>query len=69
MAVNFVLIAYVWFFIPETKKVPLEEMDVLFGGVNHVEKGSQLVGLGPDNEIKDVEAAERRKKEDEAREV
>ncbi|KAF6813990.1 sugar transporter [Colletotrichum plurivorum] len=70
MSVNFLLIAYVWFFIPETKKVPLEEMDVLFGGVNHVEKGSQLVSLGPETEVKDVEAAERKKKEEgEAREV
>lgn len=53
MSVNFVLVAYVYFFIPETKKVPLEEIDVLFGGVNHVEKGSQIVGLGPENEMKD----------------
>ncbi|KAJ0162272.1 Quinate permease [Colletotrichum tanaceti] len=60
MAVNFLLVAYVWFFIPETKKVPLEEIDVLFGGVNHVEKGSKMVGHGPaEREIEDVEADSR----------
>ena len=32
------------FFIPETRKVSLEEIDVLFGGANHVEKGANLVG-------------------------
>ncbi|TQN65928.1 putative quinate permease, partial [Colletotrichum shisoi] len=60
MAVNFLLVAYVFFFIPETKKVPLEEIDVLFGGVNHVEKGSKMVGHGPtEQEIEDVEAEPR----------
>ncbi|OHW92224.1 sugar transporter [Colletotrichum incanum] len=62
MAVNFLLVAYVWFFIPETKKVPLEEIDVLFGGVNHVEKGSHMVGLGPDNEVRDVAGEQQRRK-------
>lgn len=44
MAVNFLLAAYAFFFIPETKKVPLEEIDVLFGGANHVDKGAQMIG-------------------------
>ena len=46
-----------WFLIPETKKVSLEEIDVLFGGSNHVEKGGNLLhvqdahhaNLGVDN--------------------
>lgn len=45
MGMNFVLAVFVWFFIPETKKVPLEEIDVLFGGANHVEKGAQVVQM------------------------
>jgi hypothetical protein len=44
MAMNFVLAAFVYFFIPETKQVPLEEMDVLFGGANHIDKGAQMMG-------------------------
>lgn len=34
---------FVWFFIPETKKISLEEIDTLFGGSNHVEKGADLL--------------------------
>jgi hypothetical protein len=45
-AMNIVLAVFVYFFIPETKKVALEEMDVLFGGANHVEKGSAVLGIG-----------------------
>jgi hypothetical protein len=40
-AINLVLAAFVWFFLPETKMVPLEEIDVLFGGENHGEKGGK----------------------------
>lgn len=32
-------------FIPETRKVLLEEMDAKFGGSNHVEKGGDLMGV------------------------
>jgi hypothetical protein len=42
-AVNLCLAAFVWFMIPETKKVSLEEIDTLFGGSNHVEKGGDLL--------------------------
>ncbi|KAH8808236.1 general substrate transporter [Xylogone sp. PMI_703] len=42
-AVNILLAVFVWFFIPETRKVALEEIDVLFGGSNHVEKGGDLL--------------------------
>jgi hypothetical protein len=41
-AVNILLAAFVWFLIPETKQISLEEIDVLFGGSNHVEKGALL---------------------------
>lgn len=44
MAMNFVLAAFVYFFIPETKQVSLEEIDVLFGGANHIDKGAQMLG-------------------------
>ncbi|GME25023.1 Sugar/inositol transporter [Neofusicoccum parvum] len=43
--INVLLALFVWFFIPETKKVSLEEIDVLFGGSNHVEKGGDLMGV------------------------
>lgn len=42
--INLLLAAFVFFFIPETRNVPLEEIDVLFGGANHVDKGADLVG-------------------------
>ncbi len=44
MGMNIVLFLFVWFFVPETKQVPLEEVDVLFGGANHVDKGAQIIG-------------------------
>jgi hypothetical protein len=44
-ATNVLLAAFVFFFVPETKQVSLEEMDTLFGGQNHVEKGGQMLGV------------------------
>lgn len=41
--INVLLALFVFFFIPETKKVELEEIDTLFGGANHKEKGAELV--------------------------
>ncbi|GAB1196429.1 hypothetical protein APSETT444_005700 [Aspergillus pseudonomiae] len=41
--INFLLAVFVYFFIPETKQVPLEEIDALFGGANHVTHGEDLV--------------------------
>jgi hypothetical protein len=41
--VNAVLGLFVYFCIPETKKVSMEEMDELFGGSNHVEKGGDIL--------------------------
>lgn len=43
MTANILLVVFVWFFVPETKKVSLEEIDVLFGGQNHIEKGGDLL--------------------------
>ncbi|KAL4791725.1 general substrate transporter [Aspergillus venezuelensis] len=41
--INFLLAIFVWFFIPETKQVPLEEIDALFGGANHVTSGEEIL--------------------------
>lgn len=38
-SINFLLVSFVWFFVPEAKRVMLEGMDMLFGGSNHIEKG------------------------------
>jgi hypothetical protein len=43
MSTNICLAFFVWFFIPETRSVSLEEVDVLFGGPNHTEKGGDLL--------------------------
>lgn len=40
--INCLLVCYVIFLIPETKGVPLEEMDKLFGGANHVQAGAMM---------------------------
>ena len=56
--VNFLLAVYVHFWIPETKKVPLEEIDVLFGGVNHVGKGEGILKLKRRSEDGDGSAGE-----------
>ncbi|ETS87172.1 hypothetical protein PFICI_01000 [Pestalotiopsis fici W106-1] len=45
MAMNIILAFFVFFFIPETKGIALEEIDVLFGGQNHVEKGGNILGV------------------------
>ncbi|KAH7171003.1 general substrate transporter [Dactylonectria macrodidyma] len=46
MAVNLLLAVFVYFFIPETKGIALEQMDVIFGGTDHTEKGAQMLGVG-----------------------
>jgi sugar porter (SP) family MFS transporter len=43
---NCLLVCYVFFLIPETKGVPLEEMDTLFGGESHVKGGADMLGQG-----------------------
>ena len=45
MAANFCLVVFVYYFIPETKGVALEQMDVIFGGADHTEKGADLLGI------------------------
>ncbi|KAF7534878.1 hypothetical protein G7Z17_g13291 [Cylindrodendrum hubeiense] len=69
MGVNILLCIFVYFFIPETKGVALEQMDVIFGGADHTEKGAQILGIGtetqpPPVELKDgaeIHEAERRR--------
>ncbi|KAJ2891692.1 hypothetical protein MKZ38_000066 [Zalerion maritima] len=51
MAMNAVLAVFVYFFIPETKQVPLEEIDVLFGGTNHVQGGATIMHIGEKDDI------------------
>lgn len=43
--INILLAIFVYFFIPETKGVMLEEMDNLFGGANHVNEGGKVMGI------------------------
>ncbi|KAF4122886.1 transporter [Geosmithia morbida] len=45
MGINFCLALFVYFFIPETKQVPLEEIDVLFGAASHAQSGSDMLGI------------------------
>ncbi|ELQ41426.1 sugar transporter [Pyricularia oryzae Y34] len=58
MAINIVLAVFVYFLIPETKKAPLEEMDVLFGGVNHVDQGAEKLGLDDNKAVTTVQMDE-----------
>jgi hypothetical protein len=60
-AVNLGLAAFVLFLVPETRNIVLEEMDTLFGGPNHVEKGGAQLHIedthhahAGDNEIRDA---------------
>jgi hypothetical protein len=61
MTTNILLAVFVYFMIPETKSIALEEIDVLFGGANHTEKGGDLLHvedahhahIGVDNVVAD----------------
>lgn len=53
--INFLLAIFVWFFVPETKKVSLEEIDTLFGGSNHVEKGAEMVREEKEGRVESVQ--------------
>lgn len=43
MSINVVLALGAYFLLPETKNMPLEQMDTLFGGVNHVDQGAKIL--------------------------
>ena len=51
--INILLAIFVFFFIPETKNVPLEEIDVLFGSVSHREKGEEIIAPKMEDEVQD----------------
>ncbi|KAJ5493993.1 Major facilitator superfamily domain general substrate transporter [Penicillium fimorum] len=53
--INFLLAIFVWFFIPETKMVPLEEIDTLFGGANHVTQGEEVMAQQKGARLRDEE--------------
>jgi hypothetical protein len=56
MSINILLATFVYFFIPETKQVPLEEIDVLFGGALHTEHGGEILAKRADEgEVQNVE--------------
>jgi hypothetical protein len=56
--INILLAVFVWFCIPETKNVTLEEIDTLFGGQNHVVGGEAMVGGGVEGEKFGIERVE-----------
>jgi Sugar (and other) transporter len=67
--INLLLAAFVFFFVPETKHVSLEEIDVLFGGSNHLTQGENLLvetklGIRPGND--EIVATEGKKPTDSA---
>jgi predicted MFS family arabinose efflux permease len=55
-AINVLLCLFVIFFIPETKGKSLEEVDQLFGGVNHITAGEEIVDVKKTLEIAHHEA-------------
>jgi hypothetical protein len=57
--INVLLAVFVYFFIPETRGVMLEEMDAKFGGVNHVDKGGDLMGIDDQHHADAAKASEK----------
>lgn len=53
--INLLLAVFVYFFIPETKNVSLEEMDVLFGGANHSAQGENMLAQSKLGETSHIE--------------
>lgn len=62
MTCNALLAVFVWFLIPETKKVALEEMDALFGGTSHVQRGAAMLHERK-IELEDIEDTEQGKED------
>jgi hypothetical protein len=63
MTTNVCLVVFTYFCLPETKNVPLEQMDALFGDVDHIAKGAELMDdtLGDKKpEAAEIEMAPRR---------
>ncbi|KAG6028958.1 hypothetical protein E4U41_000535 [Claviceps citrina] len=58
MAMNVALAAFVYFFIPETRGIALEEIDVLFGEKDHTARGAQLLGIRGDDKAAPAPAPE-----------
>lgn len=58
MGVNIVNFLIVYFFLPETKRRSLEEMDKLFGGVEHGKAGREMLGEKVENEVEDGKSPE-----------
>lgn len=59
MTLNITLAIGVIFLLPETKNVPLEQMDTLFGGVSHVDKGAEILEKHEDDVEGDKPAIDR----------
>ncbi|KAJ5682386.1 hypothetical protein N7462_005551 [Penicillium macrosclerotiorum] len=57
--INFILAVFVYFFIPETKQVSLEEIDTLFGGANHVTQGEEVLAHQKGIQVAHQEGAEK----------
>lgn len=57
-AINIVLFAFVWFLIPETKGVSLEHMDHLFGGIDHTDRGAEMLDAKGVGRIEDEPTVE-----------
>lgn len=52
--INVALVFFTYFYIPETKNKTLETMDELFGGVNHVDKGANMVDDVPEVKAQEI---------------
>ncbi|KAI0593698.1 sugar transporter [Biscogniauxia sp. FL1348] len=68
-AANVLLAAFVYGLVPETMRVPLEEIDALFGGQNHAEKGGQLLGAQTQTQTQTQTQAQGKEEVTEIREV
>jgi hypothetical protein len=58
MTTNILLALFVYFVLPETRKVALEDMDSLFGGVSHTKKGATMIKLEDAKAVNQPQAVE-----------